>query len=82
MILQINFRFGLENYLVNFLGELLGRTRLNYEYEISYPSISTMLPTITISGIGNSEDLEFVMLALRKIEDLRDDGEERLEVQE
>jgi len=72
MTIRIEFEFGLEKHLVTFLGELLGKTRLNLEYNIDYPSISTRNPVVTIDGLYNSEDLEQVMLAYRKIEDIRE----------
>ena len=72
MTIRIEFKYGLENHLVTFLGELLGKTRLNLEYNIEYPDICTRNPVVTIEGLFNSEDLEQVMMAYRKIEDIRD----------
>lgn len=76
MTIRIEFKYGLEKHLVTFLGELLGKTRLNLEYNIEYHDICTGNPSVTIDGLYNSEDLEQVMLAYRKIEDIREEEAE------
>lgn len=72
MTIRIEFKYGFEKHLVIFLGELLGKTRLDLEYNIEYPGFSTRNPVVTIDGLYNSEDLEQVMMAYRKVEDIRE----------
>ena len=70
MTIRIEFKCGMESHLATFLGELLGKTRLNLEYNIEYPDICTRTPVVTIDGLFNSEDLEQIMLAYRRVEDI------------
>ena len=69
MILQIDFNNDSWRFLPEFLTAILGKTRINFNYEIEYSQPGSVGPVVTISNIGNSGDLLDIVSALDNLED-------------